>query len=66
MLTNEETERLFGMTYSAVSHILSSMRTEMQKILICGLNTTTFIHYSRCDTKTLPAVKSEDMAALFF
>ena len=31
MLTNEETGRLVGMTYSAVSHILSSMRTEMQK-----------------------------------
>jgi len=30
-LTNEETGRLFGMTYSAVSHILSSMRTRMQK-----------------------------------
>ena len=31
MLTNEETGRLFGITYSAVSHILSSMRTKMQK-----------------------------------
>ncbi len=31
MLPNEETGRLFGMTYSAVSHILSSMRTTMQK-----------------------------------
>jgi putative transposase len=30
-LTNEETGRLFGMTYSAVSHILSSMRTRMRK-----------------------------------
>ncbi len=31
MLTNEEIGRLFGITYSAVSHILISMRTEMQK-----------------------------------
>jgi len=31
MLPNEETGRLFGITYSAVSHILSSMRTKMQK-----------------------------------
>ncbi|MFC1859000.1 transposase [Thermodesulfobacteriota bacterium] len=31
MLNNEETGRLFGMTYSAVSHILSSMRLKMQK-----------------------------------
>ena len=31
MLTNEETGRLFGITYSAVSHILSSMRTKVQK-----------------------------------
>ena len=31
ILTNEETGRLFGMTYSAISHILSSMRTRMQK-----------------------------------
>ena len=31
ILTNEETGRLFGMTYSAVSHILSSMRPKMQK-----------------------------------
>ena len=31
MLTNEETGLLFGMTYSAISHILSSMRTRMQK-----------------------------------
>ena len=30
-LTNDETGRLFGMTYSAVSHILSSMRTRIQK-----------------------------------
>ena len=31
ILGNEETERLFGMTYSAISHILGSMRTRMQK-----------------------------------
>ncbi|MEA2039332.1 MAG: hypothetical protein U9N82_05825, partial [Thermodesulfobacteriota bacterium] len=31
MLHNEETGRLFGVTYSAVSHILSSIRTRMQK-----------------------------------
>jgi REP element-mobilizing transposase RayT len=31
MLTNEETGRLFGMTYSAISHILSSMRTRLQE-----------------------------------
>jgi chromosomal replication initiation ATPase DnaA len=31
ILSNEETGRLFGMTYSAISHILSSMRTRMQK-----------------------------------
>jgi len=30
-LTNEETGRLFGMTYSAGSHILSSMRIRVQK-----------------------------------
>ena len=30
-LSNEETGRLFGMTYSGVSHILSSMRTKMKK-----------------------------------
>ena len=30
-LSNEETGRLFGMTYSSVSHILSSMRTKMKK-----------------------------------
>jgi len=30
-LSNEETGRLFGMTYSAISHILSSMRIRMQK-----------------------------------
>jgi len=30
-LSNEESGRLFGMTYSAISHILSSMRTRMQK-----------------------------------
>ena len=28
---NEEIGRLFGITYSAVSHILNSMRTKMQK-----------------------------------
>ena len=31
MLPNKETGPLFGITYSAVSHILSSMRTGMQK-----------------------------------
>ncbi len=31
ILSNEETGRLFGMTYLAISHILSSMRTRMQK-----------------------------------
>ena len=31
ILSNEETGRLFGMSYSAISHILSSMRTRMQK-----------------------------------
>ena len=31
ILTNEETGRLFGMTYSAIIHILSSMRTGMKK-----------------------------------
>ncbi|WDN88712.1 hypothetical protein BuS5_01680 [Desulfosarcina sp. BuS5] len=31
MLPNEETGRLFGITYSAVSHILKSMRGRMQK-----------------------------------
>ncbi len=31
MLPNKETGPLFGITYSAVSHILSSMRTRMQK-----------------------------------
>ena len=31
ILGNEETGRLFGMTYSAISHILGSMRTRMQK-----------------------------------
>ena len=31
MLTNEETGRLFGINYSAINHILSSMRTRMQK-----------------------------------
>ena len=31
LLSNEETGRLFGMTYSAVSHILSSMRTKLQE-----------------------------------
>ncbi len=31
ILSNEETGRLFRMTYSAISHILSSMRTRMQK-----------------------------------
>ena len=31
ILPNEETGRLFGMTYSAISHILSSMRTRMEK-----------------------------------
>lgn len=30
ILSNEETGRLFGMTYSAISHILCSMRTRMQ------------------------------------
>ena len=29
-LPNEETGRLFGMRYSAISHILSSMRIRMQ------------------------------------
>ncbi len=31
ILSNEETGRLFDMTYSAINHILSSMRTKMQK-----------------------------------
>ncbi len=31
ILSNEETGRLFGMTYSAISHILNSKRTRMQK-----------------------------------
>ena len=31
LLTNEETGRLCGMTYSAISPILSSMRTRMRK-----------------------------------
>ena len=31
LLTNEEIGSLFGMRYSAISHILSSMRTRMQK-----------------------------------
>jgi len=31
ILTDEEAGRLFGMTYSAISHMLSSMRTRMQK-----------------------------------
>ena len=31
ILSNEETGRLFGMTYSAISHILSSMRNRMGK-----------------------------------
>jgi chromosomal replication initiation ATPase DnaA len=31
ILSNEETGRLFGMTYSAINNILSSMRTRMQK-----------------------------------
>ena len=31
ILSNEETGRLFSMTYSAISHILGSMRTRMQK-----------------------------------
>jgi len=31
MLPNQETGRLFGLTYSAVSHILSSMRTRINK-----------------------------------
>ena len=31
ILSNEETGRLFDMTYSAISHILGSMRTRMQK-----------------------------------
>ncbi len=31
ILSNEEKGRLFGMTYSAISHILSSMRARMQK-----------------------------------
>ncbi len=30
-LSNEETGRLFGMTHSAISHILSFMRARMQK-----------------------------------
>jgi hypothetical protein len=30
MLPNEETGRLFGMTYSAISHILSAMRTRIK------------------------------------
>jgi len=30
MLPNEETGRLFGMSYSAISHILSSMRSKTQ------------------------------------
>ncbi|MBN2033256.1 MAG: hypothetical protein JW836_08270, partial [Deltaproteobacteria bacterium] len=30
-LPNEENGRLFGMTYSAISHILGSMRTGIQK-----------------------------------
>jgi len=30
-LANEESGRLFGMTYSAIDHILSSMQTKMQK-----------------------------------
>ena len=31
ILSDEETGRLSGMTYSAISHILSSIRTRMQK-----------------------------------
>jgi len=31
MLPNEETGRLFGMTYSAISHILSAMRTRIHE-----------------------------------
>jgi hypothetical protein len=31
MLPNEETGRLFGMTYSAISHILSAMRTRINE-----------------------------------
>ena len=31
ILSNEETGRLFGMTYSAISHILSSMRNRMKR-----------------------------------
>jgi len=42
MLTNEETGLLFGMTCSAVSHIVSSMRTRMQK------ETDLRVEYSPC------------------
>jgi hypothetical protein len=31
MLPNEEIGRLFSMSYSAISHILSSMRKEVNK-----------------------------------
>jgi len=31
MLSNEETGRLFGMSYSAISHILGAMRTRIKK-----------------------------------
>ena len=46
MLPNEETGRLFGMTYSAVSHILSSMRIRMEKE--AGLRTKYKHLYSLC------------------
>ncbi len=42
ILANKETRRLFGMTYSATSHLLSSIRTRTQKDSVCGLNA--FIH----------------------
>ncbi len=47
ILSNEETGRLFGMTYSAISHILSSMRPKCKKILICSFKYNNI--YSLCN-----------------
>jgi len=46
-LHNDEIGRLFGMSYSAISHILSAMRTRLKREpdLMAKYNRT--IHYAR-------------------
>jgi len=53
MLPNEEIGRLFGMSYSAISRILSSMRTRIEKETGLPAKFVLIIfHCARCDTLT--------------